>query len=82
MYDPTYAKLGSLYKFSAVFTEEDCPFPLVTNLVRYESEASRAILPITCERARRGKENALIISFKSLDPILAEAYVPVDFLDM
>ena len=29
-----------------------------------------------------GKESSLIISFKSWDPVLAEAYVPIDFLDM
>lgn len=29
-----------------------------------------------------GKESVLIISFKSLDPVLAEAYVPIDFIDM
>ena len=29
-----------------------------------------------------GKESVLIISFKSLDPVLAEAYAPIDFIDM
>lgn len=60
-------------------------FHWVTKLVRCEFEASGAILPIICERACTkdgGKQSALIISFKSLDSVLAEAYVPIDFPDM